>query len=45
MRYLSFMNEFIVGLVIGLAVGMIVGMFFIALLSELEGGAYEENQE
>ena len=50
MRYLSFMNEFVIGLFIGLVVGMIVGMFFIALLSvsknnELEGGAYEENQE
>ena len=44
------MNEFLIGLFVGLAVGVIVGMFFIALLTvsknnELEGGAYEENQE
>jgi hypothetical protein len=50
MRYLSFMNEFIVGLFVGLAVGMVMGMFCLALLAvsknnDLEGGDYEETEE
>ena len=50
MRYLSFMNEFIVGLFVGLAVGMVMGMFCLALLAvsknnDVEGGEYEETEE
>lgn len=50
MRYLSFMNEFIVGLFVGLAVGMVMGMFCLALLAvsknnDLEGRENEETEE
>ena len=50
MRYLSFMNDFIIGLFIGLSVGMVFGMFFITLLTisknnDLEGEEYEEDHE